>query len=228
MSQRINRAEPDISIEIEDLLGPLGYSDADSVKPAIMDQILSEMERCREAVAGKAVYSLLEFSRLPARNVIEIEGETIEDATLVTALDGAKALAVAVCTVGPKIDKIVEDHFDGGDYLRGMIADVVGNRAVESVAHNSASLICSEARTLDLSTARQISPGYGKWDTSGQRPVFKMLDPSPIGVSLNDQCMMEPKKSISFVTPLVEGEAQPDDRPPCHGCDFKNCSYRRK
>ncbi len=228
MSQQINTVEPDFSIEIEDLLGPLGYSDVDSIKPAIMDQILSEAEQCREAMEGKAVYSLLDFSRLPARDAIEVEGETIEDETLVGALEGAKALAVAVCTVGPKIDKIIEKHFDGGDYLRGMIADVVGNRAAESVAHNCAGLICSEARVLDLSTARQISPGYGKWDTSGQRPVFKMMDPSPIGVSLNDQCMMEPKKSVSFVVPLVKGEVQPDDRPPCHGCDFKNCSYRRK
>ena len=228
MSQRINKVEPDIIIETEDLLGPLGYSDADSVKPAIMDQILSETEHCRDVMAGKAVYSFLEFNRLPIRDAIEVEGETIEDETLVNALDGAKALAVAVCTVGPEIDRIIEDHFDGGDYLRGMIADVVGNRAAENVAHNCASLICSEARALDLSAARQISPGYGKWDTSGQQPLFKMIDPSPIGVSLNDQCMMEPKKSISFVVPLVEGQARPDDRPPCHGCDFKNCSYRRK
>jgi cobalamin-dependent methionine synthase I len=63
---------------------------------------------------------------------------------------------------------------------------------------------------------------------SGQRVVFSLLDPSPIGVSLNDHCMMQPKKSVSFVLALGENETTYEDRPPCHGCGFPNCSYRRK
>lgn len=228
MSKQPKTAEVDFSINIEDLLGPLGYSDPDDVRPEIMEQIVSATERCRGAMSGKAIYSCSEFSRVTGRNAIKIDGKTIVDETLIGALDGARALAVAVCTVGPEIDKIIEECFGGGEYLEGMIADVAGNRAVEDVAHRCARLICADARELDLSAGRQISPGYGKWDTSGQRPVFEMLDPSPIGVSLNDYCMMSPKKSISFVVPLVEGEPKDEERPPCHGCDFKNCSYRRK
>lgn len=228
MSRQPKITEIDFDIIIEDLLGPLGYSDAANVKPEIMDQIVSETERCRGAMAGKAIYFCSRFSRVTGRDAIEVNGKTISDKTLVDSLDGASAFAVAVCTVGPAIDGIIDDCFSGGDYLTGMIADVAGNRAVEDVAHRCARLICTDARGLDLSTGRQISPGYGKWDTSGQRPLFELLDPSPIGVSLNDYCMMEPKKSVSFVVPLVEGEPQSDDRPPCHGCDFKNCSYRRK
>ena len=228
MSSRPRISEVDISIRIEDLLGPLGYSDMENVRPPIMDQITSESGRCVDLMAGKAIYSCLEFSRTDGRNAIEIDGKIIDDETLIGSLDGAKALAVAICTVGPEIDEVISDCFGRGDYLVGMIADVVGNRAVEDVATKCGALICAEARGLNLSASGQISPGYGKWDTSGQRPVFELLDPYPIGVSLNDCCMMEPKKSISFVVPLVEGEPRQEEKPPCHGCDFKNCSYRRK
>jgi hypothetical protein len=228
MSKQPRIAEVDFSVSVEDLLGPLGYPDADSVQPAIMEQIVAATERCRGAMTGKVIFSLSEFSRMADRDAIEIDGETIVDETLSGSLEGARALAVAVCTVGPEIDKVIEENFNGGDYLEGMIADIVGNRAVEDVAHRCSRLICAEARELDLSAAAQISPGYVKWDTSGQRAVFQMLDPAPIGVSLNEQCMMSPKKSISFVAPLVEGEPPQADRPPCHGCNFKNCSYRRK
>ncbi len=228
MSRQPKIAEVDFSVSIEDLLGPLGYPDPDSVQPAIMEQIVAATERCSGAMTGKAIFSCSEFSRVTGRGAIEIDGKTIVDETLSGSLGGARALAVAVCTVGPEIDKIIEECFDGGDYLEGMIADVVGNRAVEDVANKCAGLICAEARELDLSAGRQISPGYGAWDTSGQRPVFEMLDPAPIGVSLNEYCMMSPKKSISFVAPLIEGEPRNVDRPPCHGCNFKNCSYRRK
>lgn len=218
----------EFSMSIEDLLGPLGYPDRDKVQPAIMDQIVSATDRCRSVMAGRAIYSCMEFRQIVGRDALEIDGKTVTDETLVNSLDGASALAVAVCTVGPEIDKIIDGHFNGGDYLQGMVADVAGNRAVEDVAHRCARLICTEARKLDLSGARQISPGYGRWDTSGQRLVFELLDPSPIGVALNEYCMMEPKKSVSFVVPLVEGDLPEDERPLCYGCTLKNCSYRRK
>jgi hypothetical protein len=221
-------ADVDFTVHIDDFLGPLGYPNKDNVRPEIMEQIISETSRCREAMTGKAIYTCLDFNQIAGRDAVEINGATITDKILVDSLDGARALAVAVCTVGSEIDSIIEECFNGGDYLTGMIADVAGNRAVEDVAHKCARLICAEARELDLSTSKQISPGYGKWDTSGQRPVFELLDPSPIGVSLNEYCMMEPKKSVSFVVPLVEGDVPEEERPPCHGCDFKNCSYRRK
>ena len=228
MSKPPKIAEVDFSVSIEDLLGPLGYSDPGSVKPAIMEQIVAATDRCLGVMTGKAIFSLSEFSRVTGRDAIEVGGKTIVDEELSDSLKSASALAVAVCTVGPEIDKVIEDSFGAGDYLEGMIADVVGNRAVEDVANKCARLICAEARELNLSAGSQISPGYGAWDTSGQRPVFEMLDPAPIGVSLNEHCMMSPKKSISFVAPLVKGEPQGVDRPPCHGCGFKNCSYRRK
>jgi hypothetical protein len=216
------------SIHVDDFLGPLGYPDKDNVRPKIMEQIVSQTERCRDAMEGKAIYTCLRFTSIATRRAVVINGTTITDKILVDSLDGARALAVAVCTVGPEIDTIIEECFNGGDYLTGMIADVAGNRAVEDVARRCARMICAEARGLDLSTSKQISPGYGKWDTSGQRHVFELLDPSPIGVSLNEYCMMEPKKSVSFVVPLVQGDGEEEERPPCHGCDFKNCSYRRK
>jgi hypothetical protein len=217
----------DVNIRIDDLLGPLGYKNSEDVQPEIMDKIVSEVDRCYELMKGKAIYACWEFNRPDKSDIIKINGITIEDKTFAASLEGATVLAVAICTIGPEIDSLIDESFACGDFLLGMIADIVGNRAVENVAHKCGTFICTDARDLGLSTAKQISPGYGKWDTSGQRPVFSMLDPSPIGISLNDHCMMEPKKSISFVVPLVEGESHHDDRPPCHGCDFKNCDYRR-
>ncbi len=219
--------EIDASVQIDELLGPLGYADSDAVRPSVMGEIVAETGRCQEAMRGNAIYACLPASRA-GRNSVEIDGITIEDETLAGSVDGARMVAVAVCTVGPQIEKIIAGHFDRGDYLHGMIADVTGSRAVENVAHRCAAFICAEARELSLSTASRLSPGYGKWNVSGQRAVFTVLDPAPIGVSLNDHCMMQPNKSISFVIPLVEGESRHDDRPPCVGCDFKNCSYRRK
>jgi len=221
--------EIEISVCMDELLGPLGYSEKDDIQPAIMDQIVSEKDDCIEAMSGNVIYTISEVRRLDGGDTVEIGGATIEDALLANSLDGAESVAIAICTVGPEIDHRISEYFGSGDYLRGMIADVVGSRAVENLAEGCGALICVEARERELSASRRrLSPGYRKWDVSGQRAVFAVLDPSPIGVTMNEHCMMQPNKSISFVVPLVVGESNEESGPPCAECGFPNCSYRRK
>jgi hypothetical protein len=228
MSFPPNVREIPFSVCVDDLLGPLGYAERGAVESAIMEQILSETERCERMMMGKAVYSIMEIRRLSGSAAVEIDGLSIEDRTLLASLDGARSLAVAVCTVGAEIDRIVDEHFRRSDFLRGMIADVLGSRAVEDVAEQCTALICAEARELNLYSSGRLSPGYGTWDVSGQRAVFTVIDPSPIDVSLNEHCMMQPKKSISFVVPLTEEESSGQLRHPCLGCGLQHCDYRRK
>ncbi len=218
----------EVSVAIDDLLGPLGYGKGGAVEPSIMEQILSETDRCKQTIYGKAIHACVGITHAAGRDAFEANGVTINDETLTSSLDGAESLAVAVCTVGAGIDELIGEHFGRGDFLGGMIADVFASRAVEAAAEKCAALICAEARRHNLSASRHLSPGYGKWDVSGQRAVFALLDPSPIGVSLNEHCMMQPRKSVSFVLPLLKGEVRPEQRRHCQECGFENCGYRRE
>ncbi|MBI5117550.1 hypothetical protein HZA56_13825 [Candidatus Poribacteria bacterium] len=275
-------AQPEIidiefSVDVDDLMGPLGYAPSGAaatgttvsglVSPAIMELILSEKRRCEEVMQGRAIYTLAEIDHrnhgsasdaATASGVIRFGSIEIEDETLAGFIEDARSIAVAVCTIGPEVDALIERYFRENDFLRGMVADVTASRAAEDAAERLTAIICSKAQACGLSAARRQSPGYGEWDVSGQRAVFALLNPSPIGVSLNDHCMMTPRKSVSFVIPLIEnnvcdaagktGDMMPEkmgdmmphrvpdfldkNRPqqerPCHACSFKNCSYRRK
>jgi hypothetical protein len=228
MFKRPEVRDIEAGFSLDDLLGPLGYGNGGAVEPAIMEQIVSESRRCEQTLSGRVMYACVDVRLFPDRKAIEAGGIVIQDETLADAIGVAQLIAVAVCTVGEGIDRLIDERFANGDFFGGMIGDVVGSRAVEGVAERCAASICSEATALGLSASSHLSPGYGKWDVSGQRAVFALLDPSPIRVSLNDHCMMQPKKSISFVMPLVKGEAGHNVERPCHGCALKNCSYRRK
>ena len=124
MSQPPETKEIDFSVCVDDLLGPLGYEQSRSVEPAIMEQILSESERCGQTMKGEAVYAIMEIRRLSGTEAVEINDLAIEDQMLLASLDGARSVAVAVCTVGAGIDEIIDEHFGHSDFLRGMIADV--------------------------------------------------------------------------------------------------------
>jgi hypothetical protein len=218
----------DVRVEVDDLLGPLGYKSGADVSSVIMEQILAEKGRCEKMMQAQFIADLISLDRWNDEAELNAKESLREDDFLAEHLDGAVILAVGICTVGAEIDKHIDDCFAGGDYLGGMIADVAASRAVEELGEACSDFLCSRAAERKLFPSCRISPGYGRWDVAGQRVVFSLLNPAVIGVSLNEYCMMQPKKSVSFLIPFgKEGRAQ-KLRHFCQECNFKNCSYRRR
>jgi hypothetical protein len=196
----------DVRVEVDDLLGPLGYKSGSDVSPAIMEQILAEKSRCEKMMRAQFIASLVSLDKRNDEAEPDAKGRLREDDFLAEHLDGAVILAVGICTVGPEIDKHIDDCFAAGDYLGGMIADVAASRAVEELGEACSDFVCSKAAERKLFPSCRISPGYGRWDVAGQRIVFSLLNPAAIGISLNEYCMMQPKKSVSFLIPFGREE----------------------
>jgi hypothetical protein len=219
--------QPDVQVSIDDVLGPMGYKSKEDVGAALLQQILAEMERGGRALQPQFIVDIVPLKGTPAHPLVE-QDHPADDEFLAKHLDGAFFVAASICTVGNGIDRLIDDCFARGDYLGAMVADIVGSRAVEELGEISSDFLCARAAERKVFPLCRISPGYGQWDVSGQRQVFSLLNPSPIGVSLNDFCMMQPKKSLSFLIPLGEAEPVHKLQPACRECTFKNCAYRRR
>ena len=110
----------------------------------------------------------------------------------------AVKVALCVCTIGPGLEKEVEDLTRKNDLLKALILDSIGSEAVEEVAIQSDKSIAEEAIKMNLWPSKRFSPGYGEWDLKEQQFIFKMLPAKKIGIELNESFMMIPRKSISF------------------------------
>jgi hypothetical protein len=216
-----------VSVSLEDLLGPLGYGKKDDVSLPVLQQILAEKERCESMLVPRFLADFLLLDS-EAENVLKDNSLLLDDSFLVEHLRDAHMVAVGICTVGPDIDAHIEACFAQHDFFAAMIADVVGNRAAEELAEACSDFLCSKAAETEIFPLCRVSPGYGKWEVSGQRALFSLLDPAPIGVSLNEFCMMQPKKSVSFLIPLGPEEPVRKWKHSCQECNFKNCAYRRR
>jgi len=217
----------EIRVSLEDLLGPLGYEKKDDVSPHVLQQILVEKERCEGLLTPRFLVHVLPFDS-EAGVALKTSNVLLDDEFLAEHLRDAQMVAVGICTVGPDIDAHIEQCFAQHDFFAAMIADVVGNRAAEELAEDCSDFLCSKAAEKEVFPLCRISPGYGKWDVFGQRALFSLLDPAPIGVSLNEFCMMQPKKSVSFLIPLGPEKPERQWKHSCQECNFKNCAYRRR
>jgi hypothetical protein len=72
------------------------------------------------------------------------------------------------------------------------------------------------------------SPGYCGWHISGQRALFRHLEPERIGITLNTSFLMQPLKSVSGV--LVVGDPRihefDNDFDFCAECATLDCRAR--
>ncbi len=138
-------------------------------------------------------------------------------------------LALAVCTIGPRLEERVAELADRGHVSQALVLDAVGSAAAEAVADRANGLICALVAATDLAPQRRASPGYDAFALTEQSALFSVLRPADIGVTLTDRWMMVPRKSVSFVVRLLGAAAAAAADSPqrrCSICGLANCPYR--
>ncbi len=171
------------------------------------------------AVAERALHEGLgDISPIVAYDKFAVEGlrhETLElegggrlhGPLIGQHLAGARRVIVAVCTVGEGIDARIRQVMDN-DPVLGLALDGLGSAATEALASDAASRFEREAAAEGLETTIPLSPGMIGWEVAeGQAQIFALIDPTPAGISLTENGMMVPRKSISFVLGIGPGLA---------------------
>jgi hypothetical protein len=159
--------------------------------------------------------------------LIEAGGERLTIPEIGRLWGSLEAVGAGICTVGPAIEDRVRALWDSRELPLAVMLDSVGSAAVESLAEYANDLLCQAAIEAGVKVTNRISPGYAGWDTAEQAALFRLCPGDPIGVTLNDSCVMTPGKSISFLVG-VGPEARVDHYfTQCRRCWMPDCAYRR-
>ena len=130
-------------------------------------------------------------------------------------------------TIGERIENAASELTKGKEPLEGYLLDRLGSFAVESLAESVEKKIRRDYLRIRKSVSMRYSPGYCDWPIEEQRILAKELDFSKIGVTLNESCMMTPKKSISAIVAIADSGVFTESGSTCEICEKKDCSYRR-
>lgn len=208
-----------------DVLRLQGIED-DTDVPVRIDILLDKaIERYRTLAEPRAV--MAEISIDDFAHVFAGDGYNAADTPLAAIYPHARALALMAATVGFPVSAAVLDLFDQRDIALGCMLDSVASAAADRLADLLAGQLAATDSGGTLSVL-PYSPGYCGWHVSGQRALFRYLDPDDIGVRLNTSCLMQPLKSVSGV--LVGGPAEIHKFRPtyafCDPCAEKHCRER--
>jgi hypothetical protein len=153
--------------------------------------------------------------------------ESLHSQLLNSVLSNAKELAVAICTIGPKLEKKVTEHVGRGEPLRGMLLDGIGSAAVDSLAQEACRLIAGIALSHGYQASSPFSPGMHGFPITEQSRLFQLVPAEQIGVSLTVSGIMVPLKSASMVVGIGQGMTVRTQAEVCASCNLsRTCHYR--
>jgi len=218
-----------LSLVMSEVLRRQGIRDYSKVRSEIKDLLsellvgLSELHLLEPAIA----YELYAVTRVNHNRMCLEGGTTLHGWLLSSVLPSAKELAVAVCTIGAKLEEKVIEFFGKGESLRGLLLDGIGNAAVDSLVQETCQFIKNEASSRGYQASSPLIPGMPGLPVSEQRQMFQLVPAEQIGVRLTSSAMMVPLKSLSMV--VGTGPEMPTwtQAETCKRCSLsKTCLYK--
>lgn len=159
---------------------------------------------------------------------VELEGGVIfSGKRLAASLKGSARARLFLVTIGPRLEEEATKLMTGGDQLRGYLLDSIGSIAVESLAENAENALRKEMANESMSVSMRYSPGYCDWPVEEQRIMSEAIGFARADVHLTENCMMSPKKSISFMAGIGPQKLFAKKTSPCGACERNDCDFRR-
>ncbi|MGD0879482.1 MAG: hypothetical protein ABSA01_15230 [Anaerolineales bacterium] len=140
-------------------------------------------------------------------------------------LRSAQSIIAIICTIGKELEEHAARISDS-DLSYGLALDGVGSAGVESLANAVCGYFEKENSKDGFRTSMPLSPGMLGWPVEkGQPLIFEILQAGQIGVALNPQYMMSPRKSVSIL--IGVGKELGNSGDPCDFCVMNAvCRYK--
>ena len=125
----------------------------------------------------------------------------LRSAKLAKCLSGCERAVVFCATVGFEYDRLIAAQTRLSP-ARALMISALGSERAEALCDS----FCAELEEeLSARLTPRFSPGYGDLSLDVQRDIFALLEPTKrIGVTLSDQMIMTPTKSVTAIVGICE------------------------
>jgi hypothetical protein len=183
-----------------------GYRNLERVAPAIV-----EVAQAMVAIAEKLVDPRAVFVRRPIERVggetLELEdGPTFHGRCFAKHLSSSRETVCFLVTMGSALDDRVTELADAGDLLEAVFLEAAGWLAIEGTLRAFRAHLGARLREERLRLSPRLAPGFLDWSLTEQLAFFSAFDDAPLPVSVNEYCVMSPKKSISGLFGLLPSD----------------------
>jgi hypothetical protein len=217
----------EVAIDPQVILAVHGYTPEKKPRPAIAELVSRVCEEAEGLAKPRAIYREFPVAQMDENSLTLENGTTFSIGQKISSLwEGSRALGIALYTIGPELEERVSTLMEAGDGMQALNLDIAGTIALGVVGYQVQHMACEKLSTKGVEAGTWLNPGYIGWPLTDQRLIFGMLPAGSIGVTLNDSCMMIPRKSVTICAGIgVSGSSAGFNR--CRHCGVAKCQFRR-
>ena len=199
-------------VDKKEILRYMGMKKEDEEIVGIIDEALEEVY---PSLSYKVCYTHIPVDSDGCINLVS----KVNSNNLKKNLKGAKEAVLFCATIGIEIDRLI-NKYSKLSPVKALCFQGIGAERIEALCD----AFCNDIKG-EYNLKPRFSPGYGDFDVSYQKEIFKILEPfKKIGVALNESMLMSPSKSVTAIVGLTNEEA---DIKKCENCSNKTCEFRR-
>jgi len=217
----------EIEIDKDEVCRNLGYGKDQGPNSSISSLIDEEVDDAYSLIQPSCFYQLMNIRQIRQPWVILEDGIVITSNVLSQVLARCHHGVLFVANIGRRLEERVTQLMQEGQMLRATILDAVGSEAAEKTAGYLQDKVREVATSNGSEITLRYSPGYCDWDITQQRVLFEAMNSAPLGVSLTEECLMVPRKSISGIIGLSRFEKYQLRYSACRFCTKTDCQNRR-
>ncbi len=218
----------EIAINEREVLRHQGYKESSPLRGDIAEILKKEIDEGYKLIKPKAVYTQPGIIGMDKGTIELGDGSVLHLGSFLDDFSNSSYIGIAICTIGLALEEKVAELFSLKQFAEAVMLDSVGSVAAEGLADLVNYSICHTADKLNMMVGARFSPGYGKWSLSDQKVLFNLCDAARRGVSLNDQYMMIPRKSVSFCVGIGRELVSAPNTNRCRHCNMRECQYRQE
>lgn len=175
-----------------------------------------------------ALMAVLDVETLSHRRLTLRDGGWLQGDAIGQHLAGARQVAVTIFTAGAALEQRIMQEISRNLPL-AFALDALGTVACDALTQQVVDHIYRLAAQQGWGTSIFLSPGMSGWSVGqGQPQIFRLIDATRIGVRLNSQRMVVPRKSVSGVIGLGPGLASGGSSP-CEYCTLADtCQFKHR
>lgn len=217
----------EIEIDKDEVCRYLGYRNGQGPNSSISSVMDEEIDEAYQLIQPWCCYQLMNIRQIRQPRIILEDGLTITSVVLSRILYPCHQIAIFLATIGQNLEDRVTHLMDEEQMLRATVLDAVGSEAAEKTVGYLQERLGELAAADGTETTLRYSPGYCDWDITQQRVLFQAMNSAPLTLTLTENCLMVPRKSVSGVIGLGQfGNYRPRYLP-CRLCTMVDCQSRR-
>lgn len=184
------------------------------------------IEEILKVAYPKYVYTILDIDTIEEKILLKGTNVYLEGNSIKKHLKDCFKCALMGVTLGPLVDRKIE-YYKSWDLTRSFVLDACGTALVERVCdevQHKIQYIANEKYKLNITS--RYSPGYGDLPLSIQPKLLKLLKCDRIGLTVTEQMIMIPRKSVTAIIGLKE-DLEPFNIS-CENCSqVDECIYKK-